>query len=242
MSATAEPWSGAVQLGRGWALFRGRAGDNRPHAHHALQLTLGAAAVERDDQTIVTAPGLLIPSNLRHRLRPTSAALSLLYLDPDTVAGRGLNRQADGAPLPLDAAWVADLLAQLALPAPDPAGWLARQLHLETPGAGPDPLMARLIHGLDEELADPLPAAVLARRVGLSSSRFQHRFRQHTGLPLRAWLRWQRLTRALEQVLGGRTVTEAAHAAGFADAAHLTRSCRRHFGLPPSALGALRSA
>jgi hypothetical protein len=34
----------------------------------------------------------------------------------------------------------------------------------------------------------------------------------------------------------GRSWTEAAHDAGFADAAHLTRTCRRMIGLAPSML------
>jgi AraC-like DNA-binding protein len=31
-------------------------------------------------------------------------------------------------------------------------------------------------------------------------------------------------------------VSAAAYAGGFADAAHLTRTCRRMFGFPPSAI------
>jgi AraC family transcriptional regulator len=35
--------------------------------------------------------------------------------------------------------------------------------------------------------------------------------------------------------MAGRSWTEAAHATGFADSAHLTRTCRRMFGMHPAA-------
>jgi AraC-like DNA-binding protein len=36
--------------------------------------------------------------------------------------------------------------------------------------------------------------------------------------------------------MAGESLSTAAHRAGFADAAHLTRTSRRMFGFPPSAL------
>jgi AraC-like DNA-binding protein len=36
--------------------------------------------------------------------------------------------------------------------------------------------------------------------------------------------------------MSGESLSTAAHVAGFADAAHLTRTSRRVFGFPPSAL------
>jgi AraC-like DNA-binding protein len=42
--------------------------------------------------------------------------------------------------------------------------------------------------------------------------------------------------RALERYAAGRPLTEAAHAAGFADSAHLSRTFRRMFGLPATVL------
>jgi AraC-like DNA-binding protein len=44
-----------------------------------------------------------------------------------------------------------------------------------------------------------------------------------------------------EEVAGGETLTGAAAAAGFSDSAHLSRTFRRAFGLPPSALLNMRS-
>jgi AraC-like DNA-binding protein len=53
-------------------------------------------------------------------------------------------------------------------------------------------------------------------------------------MPLRPYLRWLRLRQALELAAGGTSLTQAAQDAGFSDAAHLTRTMRRHFGVAPS--------
>ena len=66
---------------------------------------------------------------------------------------------------------------------------------------------------------------------GLSESRFRAPFVAETGVSLRAYILWARLNRALDLGFGGTSWTEAAHAANFADFAHLTRTCRRMFGL-----------
>ena len=80
----------------------------------------------------------------------------------------------------------------------------------------------------------------LAERVCLSRSRLSHLFRQETGATLRKFMLWEKVVRAIEHLREGRSITEAAHAASFADHAHLTRSMRKLVGQPPSYLnGAL---
>ncbi|MCP3140284.1 helix-turn-helix domain-containing protein [Pyxidicoccus sp. QH1ED-7-1] len=54
------------------------------------------------------------------------------------------------------------------------------------------------------------------------------------GLPLRPYILWLRLRRAAEHLKHGAPVTQAAHAAGFTDSAHLSHAFRRTFGLTPT--------
>ena len=56
------------------------------------------------------------------------------------------------------------------------------------------------------------------------------------GLPLRRYLLWLRLQDAVQAIAAGAPLTDAAHAAGFADSAHLSRTFRRMFGITPSDL------
>jgi AraC-like DNA-binding protein len=76
----------------------------------------------------------------------------------------------------------------------------------------------------------------LAGAARLSAGRFGHLFREVTGIPMRRYQLWLRLVAALAELSSGCSLTEAAHAAGFADSAHMTRTFRRMFGIAPSAL------
>jgi AraC-like DNA-binding protein len=67
-----------------------------------------------------------------------------------------------------------------------------------------------------------------------------HVFTESVGIPLRPYLAWLRVQRSACAMLAGASVTEAAHVAGFADAAHMTRTFKRRLGFPPSALRRLR--
>jgi AraC-like DNA-binding protein len=55
-------------------------------------------------------------------------------------------------------------------------------------------------------------------------------------MPLRTYLLWRRLLHVWALLMDGETLSSAAHAAGFADSAHLSRTSRTMFGLPPSAM------
>ncbi len=78
----------------------------------------------------------------------------------------------------------------------------------------------------------------LARGVRLSPGRLMHAFTESIGVPLRPYIAWLKLQRAAASIAGGASLSDAAAAAGFADAAHMSRTFRRMFGMTPSALRA----
>jgi AraC-like DNA-binding protein len=85
--------------------------------------------------------------------------------------------------------------------------------------------------------AGAVRGAVVAARVDISASRLSHLFTDQVGIPLRRYvLLWLRLRIAMTRVQAGDDLTGAAHGAGFADSAHLTRTCRQMFGLPSSVI------
>jgi AraC-like DNA-binding protein len=87
---------------------------------------------------------------------------------------------------------------------------------------------------LKQDFLAPPKAAELARRVGLSSGRLIHLFSEQMSLPVRRYVLWLRLRDVVLSLAMGHTLTEAAHRAGFADSAHMTRTFRGMFGMPPS--------
>jgi AraC-like DNA-binding protein len=86
--------------------------------------------------------------------------------------------------------------------------------------------------------AGPVRLRAVADAVHLSPSRLAHLFSAHVGIPLRPYVRWLRLRRAIDRVAAGETLTAAAHTAGFTDGPHFTRAFRRTFGNAPSELAA----
>lgn len=234
-----QPWRGGVLMGVGWATFAGAVGNNREHAHHALQLVVA----ETDETAVwirgrgdVRAPAVLLAADVVHRLPPGPARL--LYLDRESHAGRELSRTCAAGARGLSAdERTAVLAAWPRPPRPDLRLLLAA---LGLPPSPPRPVSDRddRVQRLLETLAtrveqDEIPKA-LAARVALSPSRFRHRVRELVGMPLRPYLRWLRLRRALWVAARGASLTRAAQDAGFADAAHLTRTMQRHFGVAPS--------
>ncbi|TFV92899.1 helix-turn-helix domain-containing protein, partial [Oxalobacteraceae bacterium OM1] len=65
----------------------------------------------------------------------------------------------------------------------------------------------------------------------LSPERFRHLFLEETGIRFRPYVLWLRLETAVASYAAGSSLTEASHAAGFADSAHFSRTFKRMFGI-----------
>jgi len=240
-------WRGSARLGIGWGAFKGRSGDNAAHAHHAIQVLLAESpqALWTPMAGWQSYRGVVIGHNQQHQLAPTSEDVVLVYLDPDSDAGRRVRMLlADGFTVLSDeqtnrartAVNASEdrrfdrLLVEAIQPTPD------ADADADASMQSADPVIAALLAALPAAIPDSLPAARLAREAGLSTSRFLHRFSAYAGLPLRPYLRWRRLLTAMAGVMRGDPLTDAALAAGFADVAHFNRTVRRHFGITPGVL------
>lgn len=235
-------------LGDGVALYRGPGGDGSRHAHHAVQVACAFDGVPIElelDERRLTATALAGPSNLPHRLRTGSQRLAILFLDPLGRDGRrvdALVRARLGESL--DAA-----LGQLRWPAAGAAG--ARRFASAAltqllgddgprPSRSLSPPVAAAVDHVARTLPDPPTLAAAARAAHLSPSRLTHRFSPEVGLPFKRYVLWMRLRHAVAGLAAGDSLTRAAADAGFSDSAHLSRTFRRAFGLPPSALLSMR--
>lgn len=224
-------WAGQAWIGPGIGLFLGQAGNNQLHRHMAVQLAIGLEAPVRvyagDGQCC--APVVAIRAGVEHRIE--AGRLLSIYLDPFCAEARALclNEPLQcldlGEPGPLLQA-----LQQVGKPTAELRQALNRYLQLP-PGSPLEPRLLRLLPLLD----DPdCSLQQLAQQVHLSPSRFSHWFKTCSGLPLRSYRKWHRLIRALQAISGGHNLTTAAHLAGFADAAHFSRSFRSLLGIDPS--------
>jgi AraC family transcriptional regulator len=244
-------WSGTPDwyLWEGGFLAIGRSdGLVAPHEHHAIQIVLaveGSAGIRGIEGDWRFGAGLVVLPHVVHAYDANGCLGVMVFVDPESAEGAWLRGSVRESITVLDRARVdactADVRAFLEQPsqALGVAALARRIVQALCTGAPPsrrmDPRVTRVLaamRGTDEELSLGKAAALAF----LSPSRFAHLFKQQIGLPFRRYLLWRRLTRAMLAVGQEGSITAAAHAAGFADAAHLTRTYYQMFGLPPSAM------
>jgi AraC family transcriptional regulator len=211
------------------------------HRHHAAQIAFGldGPVVFETPQTGLHSTNLLlIPPDIPHA-HPAFGPSAMLFLEPESVdwahfSGFGNSGVVE---LPLD-----HRLRSFALSAAAGDAATAQELvnHLVGKAVADDkdfdPIVSQACEQIRQRLSRPITLAELATAVHLSPSRLAHRFREATGVPVRRFILWRRLRAAGENAMRGSSLTEAAHAAGFADSAHLSRTFRSMFGIAPSFL------
>lgn len=97
-----------------------------------------------------------------------------------------------------------------------------------------DARVERTLSILKSSVPDVPLLSDLAAAVGLSESRLTCLFNATMGLSLRRYAQWLRLRHVVFCMATGHSITDAAHEAGFADLAHLSRTFRGMFGVPIS--------
>jgi AraC family transcriptional regulator len=224
------------------------------HAHYAIQIAFGPAPGIRfqagEGAPWVDYAAAVIPSRQPHSMDTAAVAGSaVLFVEPETHEGRALGaRWLQGGIAAVPDEVIAPLAAAVfdGLHAGDRAAVeRAVRAVVRTLGGGAAPADAtdeRILRAtayVKAHLDRPLDLEEVAAEACLSPSRFRHLFVEETGMGLRPYILWRRFLRVWELLAAGYTISGAAHAAGFADAAHLTRTCRQMFGWSPSQMLAL---
>jgi AraC-like DNA-binding protein len=228
------------------------------HAHYAIQIAFGPEPGIRfrpsDDVPWTAYDGVIIPSRQPHTMDATTVSASaVLFVEPETREGRAVaERWLQGGITPLPPTLLADVAAPLFAAWRDDrresavtaaAQGVVRAL---TGGVEPsvvsDERILRATAYVRAHLDRPLSLEEVAGEACLSPSRFRHLFVEQTGMGLRPYVLWRRFVRVWELIAAGTPLSAAAHAAGFADAAHLSRTSRTMFGFPPSAAAGVIAA
>ena len=84
-----------------------------------------------------------------------------------------------------------------------------------------------------ESTLDHAPVTSLAHRAGLRRESFSRAFRRTAGLPPTAWLHCLRLEKARALLRQGKSIAEAALAAGYADQSHFHRMFVKFYSVTP---------
>ena len=217
------------------------------HAHHAIQIAVGfngPVEFRRNSREEWTAypHGALVRPGAPHEFRATGQRIANFLYEPETPIGRALlerYRSEDIVPLDTEVTALAaafDANADDETIVRESMAFLARLAGTDMPQRATDPRIARVVHWIARHIDEPLTLADAAAVAGLSDGRFRHLFVAETGVAFRPYVLWTRLNRALELGVAGSSWTDAAHATNFADSAHLTRTCRRMYGLFPTSM------
>jgi AraC-like DNA-binding protein len=233
-----EPtWAGAARLRRGRLVYGGAIGPTVAHAHHSVQVIAalaGELVLSGPDGESFACRAAIIPADVAHGILRGVPAGVMLHLDPRTPAAQRIAELGGGPEEWCEAGerWVGDLRDR------DP---FAAAEAVDSLLVGDDsipethPRLAKVLAELPALIEDrTVGLADAAKLAGLSESRLAHLFQDRVGLPFRSYVLWLRLGRATELVAAGVSITDAAHGAGFADGAHLSRVCRRMFGIAPT--------
>ena len=213
--------------------------DVAPHTHHAMQITFGLdkpLTLQHDDQQI-TCQGIFIPSDTPHLVDSQSGKTINVLVHPESPLSTRLHQHFQGEITELTSATqpiiseVWDTLTCQHVYHALESFWQSFPTSQTPPIA--DSRIQQAITMIQRMEIVKVSAKTLADSVNLSPSRFMYLFRQETGIPLRRYLLWYRLISAAEQIMQQTSFTDAAHHAGFSDAAHLTRTFKQMFGLTP---------
>ncbi len=253
-SAVSGPQKGRDVLWRGGAIHIHVGGGSNVtpdlHAHFAIQISISMQGPiwlrERRRAQKRQSGGWVLGSDQPHWMHGQGMGITIV-LDPLSSLGRRIAARIGN-------------LGPLALASPECSairgefkscmarGWspndvratVERVIDLIAPGAATfrclDPRVQSVVDDLNCDSSENVRLQSLAARVGLSESRLAHLFRRDVGIPMRQYRLCLRAQEAILLIAAGRSLTDSAHTAGFADAAHFCRTCRRMFGTAPSDL------
>lgn len=200
------------------------------------------------DGTVLRCSAALVAPHVPRRLDADGCGLLSLNIDPAAADYRALAaRLGEASILPVDARCFAGLRERFEGALHGQLG--DAQLHqlgegmvhaacgAAPAGAPLDARVARVLELLRGAAGQPqVPLRGLAAAACLSPDRLTHLFRAQTGLSIKRYLLWAKIRRTIQLMASHQPLTDVALAGGFTDAAHMSRTFQRYFGLPPSFL------
>ena len=188
---------------------------------------------------------VIIKENVPHQLNTNNSVQLIIYLDSNTEIAETIKNR---------------YLGENDICCPDLGIFqITNAVELQKSIISPQPLMLeKLLSGIltylsgkyqhdpiDERVAlieqtialsdpDDFTSKNMAEKVYLSESRLRSLFKDATGISLHRYYLFSKIRVAINQIIIGNTIKDAAIKAGFTDASHLQKMMLKHFGISPS--------
>ena len=194
---------------------------------------------QRQRQRWTACGAVLVRPDAWHEVNARGTDVLIAFVDAESDLGAALAERTASEVAMIPPATVAEWRTQLGDPASLTAArvepWVTRTLLYDRRPPPIDYRVKRVLRALPSRLAEAEAVSLdaVAASVRLSPSRFMHLFTSSVGVPLRPYVLWLRLQRGARELALGKSVADSAHAAGFSDAAHFTRTFRRMIGATP---------
>ena len=218
--------------------------DAEEHRHSFLQLTLsltGEFDIDIEGQSL-RCSGILIHSNVVHRLKAAGHPLLLLLMDSTSEMAARFKRSMEGQPYHVfpqgmmqsirefvenEYAGVKDSDSYLSF-----LGQILMLLGMEQVNTAiVDPRINHFIQQIKDCTDSEHAVSQYARQIGLSNSRLSHLFKENTGISLSGYLVLHKLQKAAYLIFQGLSITDAAMAAGFDSPSHLAATSKQLLGM-----------
>lgn len=219
------------------------------HTHHAIQVVIalnGEPAICAESGDWRSGRGIIVLPDVIHSYEGRGADGAMLFVDPESAEGEWLRASLAHEITFVPESRLADCSSEIRrfcehqLESTDARSVIRQCIHSLCAGTPPsrrqDSRITASLNMIRESRNLRVSLEEIAASQFLSPSRFSHLFAEQVGLPFRRYLLWRKLARAMLAIGQGETMTDAAQAADFADAAHLTRTFNQMFGIAPSAL------
>lgn len=209
------------------------------HKHHALEIIIGisdAFEIGDDSSTTIHTRVVMVLPNQYHQTTARNGEIVFLFIEPESeLAARIIHHFGKEVSIVNIEKNIPPVISQSAMMfIQEFTNKLMNEL---TPGARLDERVRRIVAYIKSNLSHQnIDLDTLASEACLSPSRLTHLFKIQIGIALRPYILWCRIQAAVKAVLTGMNLTQAAHQAGFADSAHLSRTFADMFGVNPSAV------
>jgi len=218
--------------------------DAEEHQHSFLQVTISLAnefGIDVEGQAL-SCSGIMINSNVAHRLQEAGQPLLLLLMDSTSDMAASFKRLIGDRKYyvfpPEMMGAIRDFVQRESPDVKDRDRYLSflSQLfvllgveHVNT--AIVDPRIREFIQLVKACTDSEHSVSLYAQKIGLSSSRLSHLFKENTGISLSGYILLHKLQKATYHIFKGLNITDAAMAAGFDSPSHFATTSKRLLGM-----------